>query len=583
MDLLEHDYGDTAVTEHLRRIRSACFDNYDLNDVVRYIEEKTYLNGDKFSFKDHEFQKDIISDTSQELNVQKCAQVGLSEVMARYALAICRVMPYFSTILTMPGAKDAENFFKTRINAVINDSPDLRDNLDSDIDNTSMKGFGGSILYGRGTRGSTAALSVPADLLIHDELDRSDPHTIQQYVSRLKHSKHKMIRRFGTPMYNGMGIALAMTTSMRKHHMCKCHRCGHDFVPNYHKHVVIPGWDKPKQELDSYNLGKIDWESSYLACPKCGKEPSLLPEHRQWVVENTHDSFAAKGYYVTPFSAPNVVPISRIVKESTLFLWHEFCNQTLGETASSETSTLVLDDIKACKYTSGSLEAGNLHAMGVDIGHTCYFTVGRRVDGRLLVVHRERCSLAKVKEVRERLMERFRVITSVWDWQPETSLILGLQETDQNLYAGRYKNIDSTSTFTIQTKEQSLAEGQLPLKMALINREVHFDNIMFMFKNRKILWAAQDDVEDALFEAQLLDMQRTLQPDQHGEGRYKWVKAENDQDHYHHSLGYLDTACQLMETASTNVAIVGMPLFAKVKAAPKKEPRGTSSLIWTPY
>ncbi len=574
----DDDYGDRDVNEHLRRIKTACFNSYDLADVVRYIEEKTFLAGDKFSFKDHEFQKDIISDISQEVNVQKCAQVGLSEVMARYALAICRVMPYFSTILTMPGANDSVKFFKTRINAVINDSPDLREALDKDIDNTEMKGFGGSILYGRGTRGSTAALSVPADMLIHDELDRSDPHTIQQYVSRVKHSKYKMIRRFGTPTINGLGIALAMTISKRKHHMCRCNHCGERFVPSYHDHVIIPGWDKPKNEISAHNLGQIKWENAYLACPYCGKQPSLLPEHREWVVENPGDSYSAVGYFVTPFSAPNVVPISRIVKESTLFTWPEFCNQTLGETSTNEAASLTVDDIKACKYSSGTLETTELHSMGVDVGHVCYFTIGRRTEGRLLVVYRERCSLADYKATRARLMERFHVLTSVWDWQPETAMILELQGQDENLYAGRYKNVDSTIGFSIQSKEESLAEGQLPLKMTLINRETHFDDLMYLFKNRRVVWAAQGEIEDQLFSDQLLDMKRVLVPDAYGEARYKWVKADNDQDHYHHSLGYLNVACQLMETATANFALAGLPLFSRIHVASKKQIQTYGSL-----
>lgn len=572
MDLLDYDYGDNLVLEHLKRIKSATFNHYDLGDVVRYIEEQTYLAGDRFSFKDHEFQKDIISDTSQEVNVQKCAQVGLSEIMARYALAVCRVMPYFNTILTMPGAKDSENFFKTRINAVINDAPDLLGALDDDIDNTSMKGFGGSILYGRGTRGSTAALSVPADLLIHDELDRSDPATIKQYVSRLKHSQWKLIRRFGTPTVSGLGIAKAMTISMRKRHMCKCNHCNHQFVPNYHTNVVIPGYDRPKNEISSHNLNSIRWQEAYVACPKCGKEPSLQPEYREWVVENTSDNFNAKGYYVTPFSAPNVVPISRIVEESTLFGWDEFLNQTLGETASSEASTLTEDDINGCKYTAGTLKTGDLHAMGVDLGVVCYFTIGRRdSSGRLLLVHRERCQLAELRATRARLMMEYNVLVSVWDWQPYTTEIMELQKIDPNLYAARYGATKDTRTFNVMSKEESIEQGLLPLKMAIISRELHFDALMNLIKKSRFVWASQGEAEDNMFVAQMLDMKRELQADAYGEGYFKWVKNPNDQDHYHHSLGYLETACGLMETATVAIPAVGVPLFSRIKVASKKE------------
>ncbi len=572
MLLLEHDYGDAEVLAHLQRIHKACFSDYDLADVVRYIEEQTYLNGDRFSFRDHEFQKDIVSDTHPEVNVQKCAQVGMSEIMARYALAVCRVMPYFSTILTMPGANDASNFFKTRIDAVINDSPDLRNNLDTSIDNTEMKGFGGSLLYGRGTRGSTAALSVPADLLIHDELDRSDPSTIQQYVSRLKHSSWKMIRRFGTPTQNGVGIAAAMAISKRYRDLCKCNHCNHWFAPNYHDHVVIPGYSGTKQEVSPHNLMHLEWEKAYLACPKCGKEPSLQRENRSWVCENPNDNFAAKGYFVTPFSVPNVVPISRIVQESTLFKWPEFCNQTLGETSSESGAALSEDDIRACIYNTGSLDTNEVHAMGVDLGAVCYFTIGRRdLAGRLHVVHRERVPLALLHEARERLMARYKVITSVWDWQPYTDTVIDLQSADQNLYAARYAVATNPQIFTVRTKEESEADGQLPLKLAIISREVHFDEIMKLFQQKRIIWQSQGQLEDELFIKQCLDMKRSLQLDKFGDSFYSWVKAANDQDHFHHSLGYLNVACLLLPTASTNIALSGMPLFSRIKVATRKE------------
>src|ERR1700741_3408547 len=107
-------FDDAKVQEHYDRVYNAVFSNYDLADVPRYIEEKTYLNGTRFSWKNHEFQRDIASDTHPDINVQKCAQVGLSELMARYCLAVCRIIPYFKAILTMPGSGDSANFFKTR-------------------------------------------------------------------------------------------------------------------------------------------------------------------------------------------------------------------------------------------------------------------------------------------------------------------------------------------------------------------------------------------------------------------------------------------------------------------------------------
>jgi hypothetical protein len=571
MSVLDLPFSDKEIFEHVKRIHTATFNTYDLADVVRYIEEKTYLNGERFSFKDHEFQKDILSDTAKDVYCQKCAQVGMSEAMARYALAICRVMPYFNTILTMPGANDTSNFFKTRLDPIINDSPDLLDCLNTAVNNTEVKNFGGSFLYGRGTRGSTAALSVPADLVIHDELDRSDPATIQQYQSRLKHSSWKMTRKFGTPMGAGVGISLVMDQSLRHRHMVKCHCCNHWFAPSYHENVVIPGYYGEKKEISAHNLHQIAWQKAYVECPKCGKEPDLGPEHRAWVIENSQDNFDAHGYFVTPFSVPRIVPTARIVEESTKFSWSEFLNQTLGETSTEESSSLVESDILACRHTSSDLRSGDLHAMGIDLGATCYFTIGRQVGNRYVVVRRERASLAQFHETKERLMAQYSVLTHVWDWQPYTDLVIEAQKYDKNLYAGRYVMDKDAEIVSIISKEELEKEGKMGLLTAKISRNIHFDDLMRLIKGGLLVWAAQDETEDNLFVKQMLDMKRVLVPDRFGEGHYEWVKNVNDQDHYHHSLGYMITACRLMGTASTAFPVASVPIARRIKIASRQE------------
>ncbi len=69
-------YIDPQIQAHLTRIWQAAFNKYDLEDVVKYVQEKTYLNGDKFSFEGHEFQQQILSDTHPNINVQKCQRPG---------------------------------------------------------------------------------------------------------------------------------------------------------------------------------------------------------------------------------------------------------------------------------------------------------------------------------------------------------------------------------------------------------------------------------------------------------------------------------------------------------------------------
>ncbi len=556
-------FNDPEDQEHYRRLGQALFDSYDLHDVVRYIEEKTFLKGLKFSFLDHEFQKDILSDTQKVVYVQKCAQIGMTEAMARYALAISAIMPYFSVIMTLPFSSDASKFTKTRLNPIISESPELRDIVSSDLDNTEVKSIGNSLLYMRGCSGTTSALSVPADMLIHDEIDRSDPLVLGQYQSRLKHSKWKLTRMFGTPTAEGVGIAERMASARRMRHTCKCNHCSHVFVPSFHTDVVIPGYGGKKEDINKYNISDIRWQEAYLACPSCRAEPSLQMEHRAWVCENPDDKFEAIGYFVTPFSVPNVVSIPELVLEITKYdSWTEFCNQALGETSSSKNLQLTEADLKNTRY-EGDLVSAEMHNMGIDVGQICHIAIGRLTDlGQLLVVYRERCVLAKLQERKEALALKYRVLITVIDMFPETHTVHQLQLRDRNLFGGVYHANAKLATYEICMVEKDLEEGKLPVNQAKIHRELNFDEILAMFKAGTILWQALDKQDDMLFISHCLDMRRQQVFNRSQELVYAWVKSSAGNDHYMHTLGYLHVACRLMPAVSRNVPFLNVPLMS---------------------
>lgn len=555
-------HSDPKVQEHLERLHAALFNTYDLQDVVRFIETETFLNGDRYSFKNHEFQKDIISDTTRDVYVQKCAQVGLSEIMARYVIGLCRIMPYFSAILTMPYSGDATKFVKTRVNPFIDSSPNLKAAMDKDLDNTEIKGIGTSLFYARGTSGETAALSVPADLLVHDEVDRSDPFTLAQYQSRIKHSHWKLTRLFGTPTVDDRGIALAMQSARRKRHMVKCNCCNFYFAPSYHTDVTIPGYDGEKRDITKDNLNKIRWREAVVLCPSCGRVPSLQVEHRSWVIENRDANFDAIGYYVTPFSVPNVVPASQIVLESTKFTWHEFCNQTLGETNSDRSEELTKTDVEACEWKE-SLDSSSLHHIGADMGNICHILVGRLTnEGDLLIIHRERVPIGQFEPKIAELKRKYRVVVSVLDAYPYTDTVLRMQKSDKNLFGGVYHQSKNLATYAIVKAEKDEAKGKLPITQASIQREINFDQVMDLFKKRKLLWATGASETRDTFVSHMLDMKRVQTVDRDGELVYRWEKSEQGNDHFHHGVGYLHVACQLAGMVARNVPMAAIPLMS---------------------
>ena len=91
-------------TDHLTRLDEALANLYGLTNLAKWIEERTILDGKRFSFKGHEFQRTVINDAAVTSIVVKCAQIGLSEIMARWSLGAACTQDDFTIIYTFPGS-----------------------------------------------------------------------------------------------------------------------------------------------------------------------------------------------------------------------------------------------------------------------------------------------------------------------------------------------------------------------------------------------------------------------------------------------------------------------------------------------
>lgn len=551
--------------DYLERIRTSVNESWDLKDAAKFISLHTYLRGARYSFLDHEFQEKIITDDSQIVNVQKCSQIGLSEIMARFGVAIVNMIPDFSVIVTFPFSGDASNFAKTRIDPFIESSPKLKESINRKMNNGEIKQFNTSFMYFRGTNGKTQAISIPADMIISDEIDRSDPHVLSQYTSRLTHSKYKLRRNFSTPTIPGFGIAKEMTESLRFKNLCKCNHCARWFLPDYFEHVKIPGYDNGLRTISKSNLTRTRYLEAQVHCPHCGAVPSLQPEHREWVAENPTENFEAHGYMVSPFDAPNLISVIDLIKASTMYSrFTEFVNQNLGMPEEDASESLTLTDMNAAQLPQGvDMRTSQLHCMGIDQGLICHIAIGRlTLEGEFLVVYRERCTLGVLQERKRKLAAEWKVIITVIDSQPNVSLVQEIQKSDKNCYGGVYTTTKRMlEPFKLQMFEGDPEEGKLPIHTAQINRDKAFDLLLGVIKRGAMKWAPMNQEDDELFEKHCLNMRRVQVYDENQELTWTWVKSKDGEDHYHHTLLYLWIACMLRGTALRTVNLTGISLF----------------------
>ena len=547
--------------EHLDRLQEGVADTYSLTSLSNWVEKYAYLEGKKFSFDGYEFQRAIMDSESRVVNTVKPAQIGLTVTTMMYFLSVMATQK-MNVIYALPSANDAAKLVTTKLNPILYGTPELKRLLNVNVDSTELKEINGNFLFTRGTRSETAALSVSADLLVADEIDRCDADTLKQFRSRLQASQYRLVRQFSTPTISGYGIAKEAEASVRYRHFCTCAHCGHRFLPNYWSDIVIPDYDRPLNELDRINLKDVKWKEARWNCPSCGKDPEISRERMEWVAENPTENYEATTRFISPATAYRVLTPSYLVRSSTEFNTRsEFINQVLGETSEEENQQITVGDLERA-ITTSPLDSSELHCMGADMGQLCHVTIGRLTqDGTLLVVHTEAVPLANFEVRRQELCRQYRVVVSVHDTQPETFLVSKITDRDPNAWGAIFTTSKTTELFTTQQKSQDVEEGKLNLRLVKINRTAMLDKLLEQFKGSKVVVARNPDTGRFISQMLSLKRQQTMVRD---EFTWAWIKTDHN-DHSHFSMCYLLTACLLRGTAGAWTTGGGVALVSSFR------------------
>ena len=550
----------SIVQGHLNRLKTSVLKRHSAATIAKWITENTSYAGQPYSYVDHEYQERILSDTSQQVEIRKCSQVGLSECTSRMALALVNVINPYTVAMTLPTAHFAGTFTKTRIDPVIEGSKTMREAIHKATDNNEVKRFGDSLMFIRGAASSNAPISIPCDHLIHDEVDFSDQEVLGQYVSRLTHSKWKRTTKLSTPTLPGFGIDKGFQGSRRHWNLCKCNHCGHWFMPDYYKHVQIPGFKGDLREINKQILTKIKWQEAAVHCPVCGQEPSLQPEFREWVCENPDENHVAAGYQVTPFDAPNIIKPSYLVEASTKYdRIQDFQNFNLGLPAEDKEATLTRADFEGM-FVNAEAGSAVAYVMGVDVGNTYHFMVGA-VDawGDIFVVHKEQVPMGTAKARYFELRQKYRVVCTVIDSGPHAETVMSIQEKDPSCYASVYMRSKSILTHTVVDKDENPDSGQAFVRQVNVNRSRALDGYMNFIRDGHL--RVKSCPLDELFIQHHTDMKRVkLFDNDSGEMNYAWQKNTGE-DHSHHAMVYLWVASKIRGVGRPTIILPTTSVF----------------------
>ena len=178
-----------------------------------FILSKTRLNGRPYSLKNHEYQGiviDLIANNPDiDLVVQKPSQIGLSEVVYRVMLSKAYNIRGHAAAVVFPSVTQASEIFKTRVDLIIRECPELKALLNHKIDSSFLKMFfNNSVLYalGASVQSKSTVITRPISAIYVDEVARCNPSVITAMRSRQRHQEHKSTVMFSTPLFAGFDI-----------------------------------------------------------------------------------------------------------------------------------------------------------------------------------------------------------------------------------------------------------------------------------------------------------------------------------------------------------------------------------------
>lgn len=264
--------------------------------------------GIPLDWKNHKFMWDIYKDFSPKQVWMKAAQITASTCATFKAFWIAK-NKRMDIIYTLPTESDRNTFVGGKVNRIIAQNPILLE-WTKDKDSVEQKQVGDNFIHYRGTWTQKTAIMIPSDLNIYDEVDASKQDVIEQYATRLQHSKHRWEWYFSHPSATGFGVDKFWEKSDQKHWLIKC-SAGHE------------------QYLDWPE--SIDPERQCFQCKECKVE--ITDNERmngRWARKIGKEDAEFSGYWIPLLIAP-WVSAKDILKYSKDKTEEYFCNKVLGK------------------------------------------------------------------------------------------------------------------------------------------------------------------------------------------------------------------------------------------------------------
>lgn len=185
---------------------------------------------------------------------EKGEQTGFSTLFIAYCAYLVDQMKR-NTIYFLPTDEFVSLFTPTRFDPTFERSPYLKSRLQN-LDNKNSKQIGANFLYIRGLKSKTGAISVPADVIVYDEVALTDKANMELAEGRIAASDLAWRRWFSAPLFEEDNIDEIFQQSDQRHWVITCSNCRREQIAeeNFPDCLVKPAGQR-----------------AVVACYHCGK------------------------------------------------------------------------------------------------------------------------------------------------------------------------------------------------------------------------------------------------------------------------------------------------------------------------
>src|SRR2546426_7640794 len=373
--------------------------------LAAWSVKRIRLDGRPFSFECHEYLRAIYDDASPHVVLSKAAQIGGTTWAIFSSIHAC--MSGLNVMSFFPTRTDVLEFSKSRVSPLLMDNPFLL-RLMKDTDTAGLKCIGDAHLYRRGMQSTVGMKSVPADMIVFDELDETTPAAKNLARERLAHSDYKRIIELSNPSLPDYGIDETYQGSDQRHWTLKCAGCG--------------TWTALEKEFPRKTgqevkiiLPRSDG-TFYRACPKCQVELDLAAG--EWVAD--FPSRPIHGYRISQLFSSKVDPGEILNEYRTTRYPGRFYNLKIGIPWADLELRLDAQSVLGLCSDSPMQNCATDTAMGVDTGGQLYAVIlqsSQTSDQVKELIHLAVCDTFQQLDV---LMTCFDVHYCVIDGLPET-------------------------------------------------------------------------------------------------------------------------------------------------------------------